>query len=268
MSTVEVADEKLLETARRAARRAGEIQRERFGDPGVVRSKHPMELVTDVDVACEEAIQSIVHDAYPDHAFLGEESGDSGGDSTHRWIVDPLDGTTNFARGFPVFASSVAYAHAGEVQVAACVIPQWGEELWAVRGGGAFCNGQPARVSDTANLDRAFLATGFPYDVKERDDNGLDQFERMVLAALAVRRPGAAVVDLCCVATGRFDGFWELRLKPWDTAAAGLIVTEAGGRITAYDGGPWEPTSPNILASNGHLHQAMVDVLTRSEQSG
>jgi len=258
---VDMSTDELLETARRAARRAGDLQRERFGDPGVIRSKHPMELVTEVDVACEDAIREIVGAAYPDHDFLGEESGESGGGSPHRWIVDPLDGTTNFARGLPIFASSVAYAHAGEVQVAACVIPLWGEELWAVRGGGAYCNGRPLRVSDTASLDRAFLATGFPYDVKERADNGLAQFERMVLSALAVRRPGAAVVDLCCLASGRFDGFWELRLKPWDTAAAGLIVSEAGGRITTYDGGPWDPASPNILATNGRLHQAMMDVL-------
>ncbi len=251
----------LLDTARRAARRAGDLQRERFGDPGVIRTKHPMELVTEVDVACEDAIREIIGATYPDHDFLGEESGDSGGGSPHRWIVDPLDGTTNFARGLPIFASSVAYAHQGEVQVAACVIPLWSEELWAVRGGGAFCNGRPLRVSDTGSLDRAFVATGFPYDVKERADNGLDQFERMVMSTLAVRRPGAAVVDLCCLAAGRFDGFWELRLKPWDTAAAGLLVTEAGGRITTYDGSPWDPSSPNILASNGHLHQAMMDVL-------
>lgn len=253
--------DELLETARRAARRAGEIQAERFGDPGVIRSKHPMELVTDVDVACEDAIREIIGAEYPDHDFLGEESGDSGGGSAHRWIVDPLDGTTNYAQGLPVFASAVAYACQGEARVAACVIPPWGEEHWAVRGGGAFCNGRPVRVSDTDALDRAFVATGFPYDVKERADNGLEEFGRMVLATLAVRRPGAAVADLCCLAAGRFDGFWELRLKPWDTAAAGLIVTEAGGRITTYDGGPWEPSSPNILATNGRLHQAMMDVL-------
>jgi myo-inositol-1(or 4)-monophosphatase len=253
--------QELLDTARRAARRAGDLQRERFGDPGVIRSKHPMELVTEVDVACEDAIREIIGAEYPDHDFLGEESGESGSGSPHRWIVDPLDGTTNFARGLPIFASSVAYAHQGEVQVAACVIPLWGEEIWAVRGGGAFCNGRRLCVSDTASLDRAFVATGFPYDVKERSDNGLAQFERMVMSTLAVRRPGAAVVDLSCLAAGRFDGFWELRLKPWDTAAAGLLVTEAGGRITTYDGAPWDPSSPNILASNGHLHRAMMDVL-------
>ncbi len=251
----------LLETARLAAQRAGEIQLTRFGDPGQIRRKHPMELVTEVDVACEDAIRELIGAQYPDHDFLGEESGAIGEGSPHRWIVDPLDGTTNYAQGLPVFASSVAYAYGGEVQVAACVIPPWGEEHWAVRGGGAFWNGRAAQVSKTAELEQAFVATGFPYNVKERDDNGLDQFQRMVLSTLAVRRPGAAVADLCCLATGRFDGFWELSLKPWDTAAAGLIVTEAGGRVTTYDGGPWDPSSPNILASNGPLHPAMMDVL-------
>jgi len=258
--------EQVLETARVAARRAGEIQRERFGDPGRVDRKNPMEIVTEVDVACEEAVLAIVRERYPDHDILAEESGAIGAAlgvrSPHRWIIDPLDGTTNFARGFPMFASSVAYAHEGRVVVGACSIPMWGEEFWAVRGGGAFCNDRALHVSSVTDLERSFLATGFPYDVKENPDNGLSQFKNMVLQTFAVRRPGAAVVDLCCVAAGRFDGFWELRLHEWDTAAGALLVEEAGGLVTTMSGEPWDPAQPSILATNEHLHRAMLDVLT------
>ena len=265
MSDIERPDlEAILETARSAAVTAGALQRARFGDPGRIDHKRELELVTEVDVACEEAIVALIRARYPHHDVLAEESGASGAGSPHRWIIDPLDGTTNFARGLPIFASSVAYAFEGRVLAAACDLPMWEQTFWGLRGHGAWCNDRRLGVSGERALGGSFWATGFPYDVRDNPDNGLDHFDALILQTMAIRRPGAAVVDLCCVADGRFDGFWELRLQPWDTAAGALLVEEAGGRVTTREGAAWDPWKGSIVASNGHLHEQMLEALAAS----
>lgn len=268
-------DPLILETAKEAARRAARIQRERFAHPGEVRLKGGVELVTETDLACERAVLSLLGERFPDHAVLSEEAGavagasggsggaggPGGGSEAPLWIVDPLDGTANFAHGFPVFGVSVAYARGRQVLAAACAIPMWGQLFWASLGCGAFRDDEPIGVSDQARLDRALLATGFPHDQQLGGPDNYDLFAHVSRHAQAVRRPGAAVVDLCYVACGGFDGFWEHRLKPWDTAGAALIVREAGGRVTGLDGGHWDPWAPAILATNGPLHRPLRETL-------
>jgi myo-inositol-1(or 4)-monophosphatase len=251
----------ILDTAKDAARRAFRIQRDRFGAPGRIEWKGGTELVTEVDVACEEAIVALIRERYPDHDLLGEESGASGTGSPHRWIIDPLDGTTNFAHGFPVFAVSIAYAYEGVVQAAACGLPMWDQLFWGARGQGAFLGDHPIHVSDQDAFHRALLATGFPTDQQGGAPDNFATFTRVSQQVQAVRRPGAAVVDLCYVACGGFDGFWEHRLKPWDTAAGALLVEEAGGRVTNLAGGAWDPDQPIIVASNGRLHEPLLAAL-------
>ena len=258
----------LLQTAIDAARAAGDLQRQRLGTPGPIRSKQGIELVTEVDVACERLITDRIHARFPGHAILAEESGDSDASARERWIVDPLDGTTNFAHGFPVFASSVAFARDREVIAAACDVPMWHETFWAARGQGAFLNGQRLHVSEIDGLRAALLATGFPYDLHLDPRNNLAHFAHLAVRSQAVRRAGAAVVDLCCVAAGRFDGFWEFKLRPWDTAAAALVVAEAGGRVTAIDGGVWDPWAGAIVASNGRIHGELLAALAGVETPG
>jgi myo-inositol-1(or 4)-monophosphatase len=258
----------LLETAIAAARAAGDLQRERLGAPGRIQSKQGIEVLTEVDLACERLITERIRGRFPDHAILAEESGDSDASARERWIVDPLDGTTNFAHGFPVFASSVAFARDRQVLVAACDVPMWRETFWAARGQGAFLNGQRLHVSETGELRAALLATGFPYDLHLDPRNNLAHFAHLAVRSQAVRRAGAAVVDLCFVAAGRFDGFWEFKLRPWDTAAAALVVREAGGQVTALDGGPWDPWQGAIVASNGRIHGELLTELACVEAAG
>jgi len=265
---------RILETAKEAARRAAWIQRERFSHPGEVRLKGGIELVTETDLTCERAVLSLIGERFPEHAVLSEEAGavasvggQGGGDERRAervvdlWIVDPLDGTANFAHGFPVFGVSVAYARGGRVMAAACAIPMWDQIFSARLGGGAFRNDEPIHVSDQQELGRALLATGFPHDQQLRGPDNYDLFAYVSRHAQAVRRPGAAVVDLCYVACGGFDGFWEHSLKPWDTAGAALIVREAGGLVTGLDGGSWDPWAPAIVATNGHLHGQLLETL-------
>ncbi len=256
-------DSGILDTARDAAQQAARLQRQRFGDPGRIDWKGGTELVTEVDVACEELIVARIHERFPDHDILGEESGATRGGSPHRWIIDPLDGTTNFAHGFPVFAVSIAYALEGVVQAAACGIPLWDQLFWAARGQGAYLGESRIHVSNQADFSRALLTTGFPSDQQSGAPDNFGTFTRLSQEVQAVRRPGAAVVDLCYVACGGFDGFWEHRLKPWDTAAGALLVLEAGGRVTTLDGGDWDPFQPTIVASNGRLHDSLLASLAR-----
>jgi len=175
-----------------------------------------------------------------------------------RWIIDPLDGTVNFAHGFPMFCVSIAFEAEGRLEYGVVFDPLREELFEAIRGQGATLNGQPIRVSKTDRLDRALLATGFPYDIRERLPGTLARLGRMLGLAQGVRRGGSAALDMCYVACGRLDGFWEEHLKPWDTAAGLLLITEAGGRITTFSGGPYELTSPNIVASNHLLHEKIV----------
>jgi len=180
----------------------------------------------------------------------------------YRWIIDPLDGTVNFAHGFPMFCVSIAFEAGGVVEYGVVYDPLREELFEGRRGGGAFLNGEPIKVSAVERLDEALLATGFPYDIRERLPETLGRLGRVMAVAQGVRRGGSAALDLCYVAAGRLDGFWEENLKPWDTAAGVLMVSEAGGRISTFSGGAYELTSPNIAVSNGALHQSLLDCLS------
>lgn len=251
-----------MAVAETAAREAGAIQKE-FAIKGFrVERKGEIDLVTEADIACEEAIVKTIRASFPDHAILAEEKGASSGNSKYQWVIDPLDGTTNFAHGFPIYNASVALTLEGVIVVGAVYDPSRDEMYTAAKGGGAFLNGAPIRVSSVTNLIDGLLATGFPYEIKTTHRNNLKQFGDFAMRAQAIRRAGAAALDLCYVACGRFDGFWEFHLKPWDIAAGALCVMEAGGVITMSDGASLDIYRSDIVASNGHLHPAMLDVLT------
>lgn len=217
-------------------------------------------LVTEADHRSESHILAGLQKRHPDHSVLCEESGDRAGDPAFKWIVDPLDGTTNFAHGYPNFAVSIALEHAGEVVVGVVYNPVLDEMFAAARDRPTTLNGRPIRVSAAGRLAEGLLATGFPPEVHRQPVN-LDHFIAFLGRAQAIRRPGSASLDLCSVAAGRFDGFWEPRLAPWDVAAGALIVRQAGGQLSNFTGGPFSIYVPEIVASNGHIHSAMVEVL-------
>jgi myo-inositol-1(or 4)-monophosphatase len=244
-----------------AAEEAGRVLMEKLGKGVRVAYKGAIDLVTDADHASERAIVDILRVRHPEHDILAEEGDYNQRGANQRWIVDPLDGTTNFAHGFPWFAVSIALEICGEVVLGAVFNPHNREMFVAERGRGATLNDKPLHVSTTATLERALLATGFAYDHKISSENNYAQFEKFQQAAQAVRRAGVASLDLACVAAGRFDGFWELKLKPWDVAAGQLLVKEAGGRISDYAGNPMPLQRGEILASNGLLHAAMQQLL-------
>jgi myo-inositol-1(or 4)-monophosphatase len=212
-------------------------------------------------VAAEQAATALIRARHPGDDILAEEGGAERHGSERRWIIDPLDGTTNFAHGFPWFAVSIALEVSGEVVLGAVFNPHTHELFVAERGRGATLNGRSLHVSPTADIGKALLATGFAYDHKVSARNNYSQFERFQRAAQAVRRAGVASLDLACVAAGRFDGFWELQLKPWDVAAGVLLVEEAGGRVSDYAGAPMPLDRGQILASNGLLHARMQEIL-------
>lgn len=250
-----------LKVAVRACLAAGKIQVAAFGSAPAIEHKGAIDLVTAIDRRSERAILALLGRAFPGHGILAEESDPREGDGEHLWVVDPLDGTTNYSRGFPYFCVSVALARAGQVIVAAVYQPLLGELFTAIRGRGAFLNGRLLRVSGQPLLDQAFLATGFPYDIRGGRRTNLEHFTAFATRCLAIRRAGAAALDLAYVAAGRFDGFWELKLRPWDIAAASLLVEEAGGRITGLTGRPWRLPARDIVASNGLVHGELLAVL-------
>ena len=227
-----------------------------------IDKKGTIDLVTDVDMAIEREFRALVAGRFPDHEVLAEELGGSG--EVPRgpcWVFDPIDGTTNFAHGLPIFCASVALEIDGEAEVAAVYDPTRKELFTAERSGGAFLNGQSIRVSSAGELVDAMLVTGFPYDVHERVDEIVGLFGAFVGRARAVRRLGSAAIDLCYVAAGRLDAFWESDLKPWDIAGGSLIVQEAGGRVTDMAGGRFRSRARSVLASNGLLHEPMLKVI-------
>jgi len=250
-----------LDTAVQAARIAGALQRERLWQRHVIAFKGETNLVTEVDRACEELIVDAIRGKYPDHDILAEENDYPQLHSSHKWIIDPLDGTTNYAHGFPWFAVSIALEIDGEVQAGVIYQPVLDELFSAVRSEGAFLNGWPIRVSSRAPLKSCLLATGFPYDRTWDNENNFTNFENFQMASRAVRRAGAAALDLAYVAAGRLDGYWELKLKPWDVAAGKLLVEEAGGRVTNFAGGHYSIYEHHILASNSLIHGEMVTLL-------
>jgi myo-inositol-1(or 4)-monophosphatase len=251
-----------LATAVEAVVRAGAIQREKFGGDFRVDKKGAIDLVTDVDVEVERMFRALVSERFPDHQVLAEEmGGDAAVPKGPCWIFDPIDGTTNFAHGLPIFCASLALEIDGVAEIAAVYDPTRKELFTAERGGGAYLNGRPLRVSSTTRLVDAMLVTGFPYDVHSRIEEIIGLFARFVGRARAVRRLGSAAIDLCYIAAGRMDGFWERDLKPWDIAGGALIVTEAGGRITNMDGRPFASRGRDVLATNGLLHDDMLSVI-------
>jgi myo-inositol-1(or 4)-monophosphatase len=253
-----------LEIAVSAARAAGAIQlRNIEADLGIDTKSNDSDLVTRVDKECEALIRHHILTAFPDHAILGEEGGNVG-TGTHQWIVDPLDGTVNYAHGFPFFCVSIGLEVSGERVVGVVYDPNRDELFHAVKGGGAFLNGKQLQVSSVAQLGgRAMLATGFPYDPVAALE-ALEVFKKFLGLGLPVRRPGAAAIDLCYVACGRIDGFFEYKLNAWDCAAAILLIEEAGGRVTNFAGGTYEYKDKKIVASNAHLHDAMLEVIGRA----
>jgi myo-inositol-1(or 4)-monophosphatase len=251
----------MLNFAIRVAKDAGRLLRDRVGTRIDIDHKGSINIVTDVDLASERLIREAISTYYPLHEVLGEEGGLSKSGSEYRWIVDPLDGTTNYAHGYPIFCVSIALECKGEIVLGVVYDPMRDELFTAERGGGAALNNRPIHVSKTAELIQGLLSTGFPYDIKTSKLTNLDHWANFAMNAQALRRDGAAALDLCYVACGRFDGFWELNLSPWDTAAGALIVTEAGGRVTNFSGGPFSNYKPEVVASNGLIHGRMLEVL-------
>jgi myo-inositol-1(or 4)-monophosphatase len=245
-----------------AATRAGALLRDRVDSIREVRQKSGIvDIVTDVDVQSEQQVCAIIRSAFPTHTIVGEEGGARpGSDAQFRWIVDPLDGTTNYAHGFPFFCVSIGFEVAGHLQLGVVYAPSLDELFVAESGAGATLNQRPIRVSGIPELSRALLATGFPYDRREFP-RALRSFEVVSLACQAVRRAGSAALDLCYVACGRLDGYWEHQLKPWDVAAGALLVREAGGQVTATDGGPFSVDGGQVLSSNGLIHADLTATL-------
>jgi myo-inositol-1(or 4)-monophosphatase len=251
-----------LHTAIRAAREAGRIQQFHAGSSELQISTKSSrsDLVTMVDRLCEERIREVIGSAHPDHQVLGEELGQQGGESDYRWIVDPLDGTLNYAHGFPFYCVSIALEVRGELQVGVVFDSNRNELFTAVRGGGAYLNGAPLRVTAEADPADAMLATGFAYLADAIVDN-VAVFGRVLPQVRSIRRPGAAALDLSYLAAGRLDGFWELTLSPWDVAAGVLIVREAGGVVTGPQGEEYSISNPQLVASNGPLHEPLLKLL-------
>ncbi len=225
--------------------------------------KGEINLVTEVDKSCEERILKILGREFPDHDILTEETGAHLKGSDYKWIIDPLDGTTNYAHGYPCFAVSIALLHREVPVVGVVYDPNLDNLFRAVRRGGAWRNTARIRVSKEKGLKRSLLATGFAYDVHRTRDDNIDHFTNFIKKAQAVRRDGAAAIDVCYVACGRFDGFWEMGLKPWDVAAAILILEEAGGTSTMFSGDRLDVYGDNIVCSNGQIHQEMLKVLRK-----
>jgi myo-inositol-1(or 4)-monophosphatase len=256
-------DPTFLATAVEIVLRAGDIQLARRESGFHVEKKGTIDLVTEVDLECERVGRAVIAERFPSHDVLAEEMSQPGerASSRYRWVFDPLDGTTNYAHGLPIFCASLALEIDGHAAVGAVYDPTRRELFTAERGIGAFVNGVPLRVSSTRTLLDSLLVTGFPYDVHKRTADLLEMFGAFLGTARAVRRLGSAALDLCYVAAGRFEGFWEQHLKPWDVAAGARIAEEAGARVTGMDGSSFDPAAAHLIASNGHIHDAMLDVI-------
>ncbi|MFH1687377.1 MAG: inositol monophosphatase family protein [bacterium] len=252
----------LMTAAAAMAEGAGHILKTGFNRVKNVTYKGRIDPVTEYDVKAEKYITGRIQTLFPGHSVMAEEGHDRTEDSEFRWVIDPLDGTVNYAHGFPVYCVSIAVEYRGRAVAAAIYDPERHELFAAGAGLGARLNGRSITVTGERRLKRSLLATGFSYSVDTDRKNNLGLFGRMVKAAQAVRRPGSAAIDLCWLACGRLDGFWELYLHPWDTAAAQLIVTESGGRVTRLDGSAYSIFDNDILASNGKIHRQMQRILT------
>jgi myo-inositol-1(or 4)-monophosphatase len=250
-----------IELGLTAIREAGNLLRERSRTEFAVSHKGVVNLVTEVDLAAEELIVGRIRKAYPDHAILAEEKHHDSSDHTVKWIIDPLDGTTNYAHGYPAYSVSIGLEIAGEVEWGAVLDPVRNDLYTARRGHGAWCNGHSLGISTVRSLDGSLLATGFPYDIRTSSLNNLTNFCAFAMRTQGIRRSGSAAIDLCHVAAGRLDGFWELKLNPWDVAAGYLMIREAGGVVTNFRGQAGSIYEREVIASNGLIHQEMIAVL-------
>lgn len=242
---------------------AGEIVKEGFGNHKNPRKKSTIDIVTEVDQEVEAFLVAQIIDKFPNHSIVAEESGEVVGDENHKWFIDPIDGTTNFANGLPIFCISIAYMEIGKLKFGVIYDPNRNEIFSAERGKGAWLNDFPLRVGHKRELKESILVTGFPYDRFTNPNNNLKNFSEFALQVRGIRRLGAAALDLCYVAAGRVDGYWELYLEPWDLAAGLLIATEAGAKITRVDGSKNEMLNPpcSVVASNELLHEEMLKIL-------
>jgi myo-inositol-1(or 4)-monophosphatase len=255
-------DPLLLSTAIEAVLEAGRIQLSYFRTGVRIDKKGTIDIVTEADVAVERMFRALIAGRFPTHAVVAEEMGQGGAEgASYEWVFDPIDGTTNYAHGIPFFCSSLALEIDGVATVAAIYEPLRRELFTAERGVGAWLNGEPLRVSAADLLIDSVVCTGFPYSILEERAEPVAMFGRFLGVSRAVRRFGSAALDLCYVASGRLDGFYETNLNRWDIAAGALIVEEAGGRVTSYTGGPFQSRSGEVLASNGRLHDAMLGII-------
>lgn len=256
----------MLNFAIETAREAGQILLEKFGKKINVSLKGEINLVTEADLASEKLIIEKIRSYYPKHNILAEESGEStvtvDGDKKWKWIIDPLDGTTNYAHGYPCFCVTIALEHEGEIVIGATFDPTRDEMFSAEKGSGANLNNRRIHVSDTEKLGDALIVTGFPYNFKEKESFA-KHLTDFLLHSRGVRRDGSAAIDMAYVACGRFDGFWEEGLNPWDVAAGKLLIEEAGGKVSYYDGSPFSVYSPPICSSNALIHSEMLEILSK-----
>lgn len=254
----------MINIAIEAAKTAGKILKQNVGKVREIQLKEgeSKNLVTEIDKRSEECILTLLRRHYPNHEFLAEESGmQKGGSPEYRWVIDPLDGTTNFTHGFPVFCVSIALEHNGEIILGVIYDPNFDELFTAEKGKGAYLNGKRMHVSRHSALKQSLLVTGFPYNIVDNPNKAIERFIHFLMNAQAVRRMGSAAIDLAYVAAGRYEGFWEVDLNPWDMAAGVLLVTEAGGTVSSFSGDKFSIYTKEILASNGLVHSEMISAL-------
>lgn len=262
MMTETLITERQRNLIREVAIKAGELLMEYYKEDLSMYLKGDINPVTIADTESEKLIIGEIKKAFPHHSILAEETGGEKQESEWLWVIDPLDGTTNYAHHYPSFCVSIALLKKCKPIMGVIYHPLLNEFFYAERGNGAYLNDRPIKVSNVDKLDKAFLTTGFAYDVHETEDDNVDNFRAFLKRSMAIRRGGSAALDLAYTACGRFDGFWEMRLHPWDTAAGILMVEEAGGRVTTFDGGDFDIYKKEILATNGLIHNDMIDVLT------
>ncbi len=256
---------KYKEVLEEAAGEAAKILLENFNtDYKISRKKHYSDLVTEIDKKSETKIIEVIHSHFPEHNVLSEECGNMNMDSDHVWIVDPIDGTVNYAHSVPIFCISIALEIKKEVKLGLIYNPVSGEKFFAEKGKGAFLGETKITVSNVSKLRDGLLVTGFPYGAKDNMDHCIDHFKNFIKFGLPIRRLGSAALDMCYVACGRFDGFWEVSLNPWDVAAGYRILKEAGGRLTDFTGNKYSIYNKQILATNGKIHDEMLDVLAQA----
>ena len=254
----------MIKTAIEAAKEAGRFLKQHVGKVRDIQRKSGQEknLVTEIDKRSEEIIIGIIKQHYPTHDILAEESGtERGTKSEYKWIIDPLDGTTNFTHALPVFCVSIGIEWKGQIIAGVIYDPNFDELFTAEKGNGALLNGKRIKVSQTGSLNQSLLVTGFPYNITENPDHAIEHFYNFLMKAQAVRRMGSAAIDMAYVAAGRYDGFWEVALHPWDMAAGALLIEEAGGKLTNFSGSTFDLYQKQIVTSNGKIHNEMLEVL-------